>query len=242
MLLSIIVPAYNEEKNLEKNITDYSRYLDGCDFLYEIIIVNDGSKDKTKKIAEILAAKNKKIKLINNKINKGKGAAVRQGILAAAGDYRLFIDADGATSIDHLDLTRPKFKEGFDMVIGSRNYRDVKGAGQILKQPLWKRFLGTAGNCLIRALNLTKIYDTQCGFKVFTKEAALKILPRTKINRWAIDMEIIAIAQKLNYKIAVIPVRWKNSNQSRVGIKGYFLTLWELLKIKWNLITEKYSK
>lgn len=242
MLLSVIIPAYNEEKNLEKNITEYGRYLDGCDFDYEIIIVNDGSIDNTKKISETLAANNKKIKFIDNKINYGKGAAVRQGLLAGAGNYRLFIDADGATSIEHLDLIWPKFKEGFDIVIGSRNYRDIKGAEQTLKQPFWKRFLGTAGNLLIRALNISKIYDTQCGFKAFTKEAVEKILPKTKTNRWAIDMEIIAIAQKLNYKIAIIPVQWKNSDQSRVGIKGYFIALKELLKIKWNLITNKYSE
>jgi glycosyltransferase involved in cell wall biosynthesis len=241
MLLSVIIPAYNEEKNLEKNITEYARYLSECDFDYEIIIVNDGSTDKTKKISEMLAAKNNKIILIDNKINCGKGAAVRQGLLAGAGDYRLFIDADGATSIEHIDLIWPKFKEGFDIVIGSRNYRDIKGAEQILKQPIWKRFLGTAGNYLIRALNLTKIYDTQCGFKAFSKKAAEKILPKTKTDRWAIDMEIIAIAQKLNYKIGIIPVHWKDSGQSRVGIKGYFVTLKELLKIKWDLITDKYS-
>lgn len=241
MLLSVIVPAYNEEKNLRKNITEYARYLGARNFDYEIIIIDDGSTDGTKKIAEALAVEDKKIKLIDNKINKGKGAAIRKGILKAAGDYRLFIDADGATSIEHIDLIWPEFKRGADAVIGSRNYRDIKGAEQTLKQPLWKRFLGTAGNYLIRFLKISDIYDTQCGFKAFTKKSAEKIFSKTKINRWAIDMEIIAIAQKLNYKINIIPVRWKNSDQSRVGIKGYFITLKELIKIKCNLIFNKYK-
>lgn len=241
MHLSVIVPAYNEEKNLAATIGKFNGYLSGQDYDYEIIIVNDGSADGTEKIAKALVAENKNLKLINNKKNRGKGAAVRQGLLSAQGEYRLFIDADNATSIDHIDKIWAFFNDGYDIVIGSRNSRDAEGARQDLPQSAWKRFLGTCGNRIIQSLAVKGIYDTQCGFKAFTKKAVEKIIPKTTINRWVFDVEILAIAQSAGYKIAAIPVRWINSPNSRVGVKGYFSSLLEVIKIKWNLITKKYN-
>jgi glycosyltransferase involved in cell wall biosynthesis len=240
MHLSVIIPAYNEEKNLI-NLVKYDNYLKQQGYDYEIIIVNDGSTDKTKEIAKNFAFKNKKIKFIDNKINKGKGAAVRQGLLSAKGDYRLFIDMDGATSINHTDKIWPYFNKGYDIVIGSRDARDIEGAQQVVSQPSWKRFLGRCGNFLIQKLTINRIWDTQCGFKAFTKETVENIFTKTKINRWAIDVEILVLAQCLNYKIAVVPVHWIDAGQSRVGFKGYFSTLNELLKIKRNLIKGRYN-
>ncbi len=242
MRLSIIVPAYNEEKNLFKNINGFNKYLSQQKYDYEIIIVNDGSTDNTWQIASELANKNNKIKLINIKKNKGKGAAVRQGLLSASGEYRLFLDADNATSIDHIEKVWPYFKEDYDIVIGSRSPKDAKNAKQVLPQPIWKKFLGICGNYIIRLLAIKGIYDTQCGFKAFTKRAVKKIIPKTTINRWGFDVEILALAQHMNYKIAIIPVSWINSEESRVGIKGYFSTLKEIIKIKLNLINKKYKK
>ncbi|MCG2701241.1 MAG: dolichyl-phosphate beta-glucosyltransferase [Candidatus Falkowbacteria bacterium] len=239
MHLSVIIPAYNEEKTLYKNIKIFNDYLSRQKYDYEIIIVNDGSTDRTEKIACRLAAEIKNLNLINNKINKGKGAAVRQGLLKAKGEYRLFIDADNATPINHLEKAWPKFKQGRDIVIGSRNPKDAPGACQAVQQPFWKRLFGICGNLIIRALTVKNIRDTQCGFKIFTQEAVESIVPKTTINRWAIDAEILAIAQLLNYKIAIIPVYWTNSPNSRVGIKGYFSTLKEIFKIKRNLNKNK---
>lgn len=241
MHLSIIVPAYNEEANLNKNIKEFNRYLSQQSYDYEIIIVNDGSNDKTEEIAKNLISQNKNIKLINNNKNKGKGAAVRQGLLAASGKYRLFIDADGATSIEHVEKIWQKFKEGYNIVIGSRNVKDVEGARQILPQSIFKRLLGICGNFIIRLLAIKNIYDTQCGFKAFTKEAAEKIMPKMTINRWGFDVEILVIAKVLRNKIAKIPVRWINSPNSRVGIGGYFSSLMDIVKIKINLIKGKYN-
>lgn len=235
MRLSVIIPVYNEEKIITKTVNDFSRYLSEQNYDYEIIIVNDGSTDKTKEIVEKLASKIDSLKLIDNKMNKGKGAVIRQGLLFANGEYRLFIDADNATSINHIEKAWPYFKKGYEIVIGSRNPKDVKGACQAIKQPLWKRSFGVCGNLIIRFLAVKNIWDTQCGFKVFTQKAVKDIIPKTKINRWAIDAEILAIAQTLKYKIAIIPVYWINSPNSKVGIKGYFLTLKEVFKIKRNL-------
>jgi len=241
MRLSVIVPAYNEAKSLWENVNKFNDYLRVQDFDYEIIIVNDGSRDETGRIAADLARENSKIRLLDNEINRGKGAAVRQGILAANGDFRLFIDADNATAVDHLDKVWPLFAVGRDIVIGSRNSRDAVSTKIMVGQPFWKIILGKAGNFFIRGLAVKGIRDTQCGFKVFTKEAALDIFSRTRVSRWAIDVEILALAQSKNLKIGIIPVHWKNSGKSRVGIGGYLSTLVEVLKIKFGFITKKYS-
>ncbi len=239
MHLSVIVPAYNEENTLYKNIKKFNGYLSRQNHSYEIIIVNDGSIDKTEEIAKKLAVEIGSLKLINNKINTGKGSAIREGLMLAKGRYRLFLDADNATSIDHIEKAWPYFKQGYDIVIGSRNLKDANGAYQVVPQPFWKRFLGTGGNYIIRIFAVKNIWDTQCGFKIFTKKAVEDIIPKTTINRFAIDIEILALAQASNYKIAIIPVRWINSDYSRVGIKGYFSTLKDVFKIKWNLIKNK---
>jgi len=241
MHLSVIVPAFNEEKNLEKNIKKFNNFLSKQPYDYEIIIVNDGSIDKTEEIARKLSSQINKIKLINYKINRGKGFAVRQGLFAGQGQYRLFIDADNATPINHINKAWPLFKKGYDIIIGSRNPKDAEGARQVVKQIFWKRFLGISGNYFIKALAVKGIWDTQCGFKIFTKKAVKDIIPKTKINRWALDVEILAIAQNSSYKIGIIPVYWKNNTISRVGIIGYFITLKEVIKIKWNLMRGRYK-
>lgn len=241
MHLSIIVPAYNEEDNLQPNIKKFINYLEKQNYDYEIIIINDGSQDNTDAIAKKLAAENKKIKFINNPTNQGKGAVVRQGLIYGQGRYRMFIDADGATSIDHLDKVWPHFQVGCEVVIGSRNFRDAPTAHQNKKQAAWKRTLGSLGNLLIQFLTVPGIWDTQCGFKVLSQEAVENIIPRLKIRRWMFDVEILMLAKKKNYKIGIIPVVWNNSESSRVGVKGYFISLKEILVIRWNLFTGKYK-
>ena len=240
MHLSIIIPAYNEEKNLIYTINEFNKYLRLQKYSYEMIIVNDGSTDRTVKIAEELIKKIKNLYLINNIKNKGKGAVVKQGLLKASGRYRLFIDADNATSIDHIDKIWKHFKNGSDVVIGVRHSNDADGACQKIKQPIYKRFLGSIGNYIIQFLTIRGIRDTQCGFKVFSEKAIQKIVPKIKINRWMFDVEMLILARKNNFKIAKIPVIWKNSQESRVGIKGYFISLKEILKIKLNIILKKY--
>jgi len=240
MLLSVIVPAFNEEKRLLENIKKYNNYLSRQNYQYEIIIVNDGSTDKTAEIARRLESEIQELRLIDNQINRGKGAAVCQGLLAARGEYRLFLDADNATSINHLDLVWPQFKAGNDIVIGSRNPKDANKAYQAKKQKFIKRMLGVGGNRIFQFFILQGIWDTQCGFKAFSKKATKKIIPKITIKRWIFDVEILLIAKRLNYKIGKIPVRWINRPHSRVGIQGYFIAFFELLKLKINLWQKKY--
>jgi len=239
--LSVIIPAYNEEKRISNTLLEIDKYLSDQDYSYEIIVVSDGSKDKTAAIVKKFSDLVKNLKLIDNKENHGKGWVVRQGMLAAKGKYRLFMDADNATTIDHFEKMIPLFKEGFKVVIGSRESRDAKGAKQAVAQSFLKRQLGNFGNILIQLLAVSGIWDTQCGFKAFTDKATDDIFKRCLIDRWGFDIEALAITRKLDYKIGIIPVNWVNDPNSKVSLKGYLNTFRELFKIKWNLILNKYD-
>jgi len=239
--LSVIIPAYNEEKTISNTLLDIDNYLSKQDFSSEIVVVSDGSKDKTAQVVNNLTKLIKNLRLIDNQENHGKGWVVRQGMLEAKGKYRLFMDADNATTVDHFDKIRPFLNKGYEIVIGSREKKDAKGARQAVPQPFLKRQLGNMGNLLIQLLAVSGIWDTQCGFKVFRADVAENIFKRCKMDRWALDIEALALARRFDYKIGIIPVYWINNPESRVGLKGYFITLRELFKIKWNFITGKYQ-
>ena len=239
--LSVIIPAYNEEKRISNTLLEIDKYLSDQDYSYEIIVVSDGSKDKTAAIVNKFSDLVKNLKLIDNKKNHGKGWVVRQGMLEAKGQYRLFMDADNATTIDHFEKMIPLFKQGFKVVIGSRDGKDAPGAKQAVSQSFLKRQLGNFGNILIQLLAVSGIWDTQCGFKAFTDKATDDIFKRCLIDRWGFDIEALAVARKLDYRIGIIPVNWVNDPNSKVSLKGYLNTFRELFKIKWNLITNKYN-
>jgi len=240
MHLSVIVPAYNEEKRLPKTLAEIDKYLRKQIYEYEIIVVNDGSKDRTGEIVKNLKKQIANLKLIDNKENKGKGFVVRQGLLAAKGDIRLFTDADNSTSIEQVEKMFPYFKQGFDLVIGSR---DVKGAIIANPQPWYRIILGNIFNLMVQAATgLWGIWDTQCGFKALSQKAANDILPRCRIDRWAFDPEILVIAKKLGYRIKEVPIVWVNNPESKVKLKGIIRMAFDLFKIKWNLISKKYEK
>lgn len=237
--LSIIIPAYNEEKRLPGTLESIAEYLKQIDKEIEVIVVDDGSSDNTTKVAEKMKSDIKNLKVINYGENRGKGYAVKTGMLAAKGDYTLFMDADNATPITEIEKLWP-FASGFEVVIGSRH---LKTSNVVIKQPWYRILISRLGNFVIQALLIKGIKDTQCGFKLFSKKAAKEIYSRQKIDRWGFDMEILAIAQKiLGYKIKEVPVSWYNSPDSRLRpIRDGFRTLRELIKIKINLISGKYK-
>lgn len=242
MKLSVIIPAYNEEGRLPNTLKEIDEYLRKQDYQSEIVVVSDGSKDRTGEVTKEMMREIKNLRLIDNKENHGKGYVVRQGMLEGKGDYRLFTDADNSTSIDHIERMWPLFEKDYDVVIGTRDSRDDKEAKQAVPQPAWKRFLGDLGNIGVQVVAVWGIWDTQCGFKAFTRKAAENIFKKCKIDRWAFDVEALALARKLGYKIGIIPVYWINAPESRVKFKGYVRFLKELLQIKWNLIFRKYGK
>ncbi len=240
MHLSVIIPAYNEEKRLPKTLREIDGYLKKQSYDYEILVVNDGSKDSTAIVARNLSPEIKNLKLINNHKNQGKGAVVRQGMLSAQGDYRLFTDADNSTSIDQVEKMWPEFKKGYEIVIGSR---DIKGAVLDPPQPFLRNIILGEGFKLYRKLivGLWGIQDTQCGFKCLTRGAAEKIFPKCLINRWAFDPEILVVGKLLGYKIKEIPVLWKNDPESRVKFKGMMRMATDLIKIRLNLMKKLYD-
>ncbi|MEX2054444.1 MAG: dolichyl-phosphate beta-glucosyltransferase [Candidatus Colwellbacteria bacterium] len=236
-LLSVIVPAYNEANRLPLTLVDIDRHLSTRKYTYEILVVDDGSRDDTAGVAK------KFIKLIPNlrvtgyEHNQGKGEAVRVGMLEARGKYRLFTDSDNSTSIDHFDKMLPLLREGYDIVICSR---DVEGSKMHPPQSFLKRTLGNLGNLYVQLLLLPGIKDTQCGFKAFTEESAEKIFALQKIKRWGFDIEALALGKRMGYKIKEIPAYWINDADSRVKSIAYFQVLWEAFKVRWWLWRNKY--
>ena len=238
MYLSIIIPAYNEEKRIGKTISAINEYLQKQNYSYEIIVVDDGSKDNTVKLVKKIAEKAENLRVIDNKENHGKGYVVRQGIMEAKGEYRLFMDADNATTVDQVENLLPFFKDGYDVVIGDR---DLKESEIKKHQSHFKEILGDMANVLIQILAVPGIKDTQCGFKCFSSKFAENIFPKLKVDRWGFDIEILALARKFKYKIKTVPVVWINDEESKVSMNGYINTLKELFQIKWNLISGKYK-
>ncbi|MDI6717527.1 MAG: glycosyltransferase family 2 protein [Patescibacteria group bacterium] len=235
--LSVIIPAYNEAKRISLTLIDVNKHLSKANFTYEIIVVDNNSKDATKEIAERFSHIIKNLRVIECPI-QGKANAVKMGMLSAKGDIRLFTDADNSTSIDQVYKMFPYFEKGYNIVIGSR---DVEEAKLIPSQPWYRRLGGNIGNLVIQALLLPGIWDTQCGFKALTAEVAEKIFSMAKIRGWGFDAEILALAKTLGYKIKEIPVVWVNSPFSHVKASAYLEVLWEVFKIRWWLTTNRYK-
>ncbi|HBI17409.1 MAG: Glycosyl transferase, group 2 family protein [Candidatus Moranbacteria bacterium GW2011_GWF2_34_56] len=241
--VSVVIPTYNEEMRKDKmkeHLESIGEYFKNKNLNYEILIALDGPKDNTAQLVKEHASKLENIRILDRKENMGKGFTLREGMVQADGDIVIFTDMDGATPIKMFDRFLPKFKdENFDIVIGSR---DMAESEVKVHQPFWKEWLGNGGNLLIQMVGgLWGMKDTQCGFKAFTKEATQDILPRTTVNRWGLDFELLMIGKKLGYKITEVPVEWIDSGDSTVGISGYISTFKDLFSVKWNMIKGVYQ-
>lgn len=230
--LSVIIPAYDEANRLPLTLIDVDRHLSLEEYSYEIIVVNDGSKDYTPDIVKRFIPLIKNLRLIDNRANRGKGAAIKQGMLEAKGNIRLFTDADNSTSLDQFNKMLPHFKEGHDIVIGSRS---ISGAVSESSQPLYRRLLEKKAGLLVRLFLLRDIKDARCGFKAFTEKAANIIFARARTERWSIDIEALALAKKFGFTIKEIPVRWADSSGSHFRCVDFLQILWETVKIRWWL-------
>jgi dolichyl-phosphate beta-glucosyltransferase len=240
--LSVIIPCYHEGSVLTRNLVEIDKYLGGKKITYEILVIVDGSSDGTADLVRSNQPEVKNLHIIENPENRGKGYAVRQGMLQATGELRLFLDADGSTSITHLDSFLPEFAKGYDVVIGSRR---LQGAHIQVHQPRYREFIGNMGNWLIRlVLGLWGYEDTQCGFKLLTAQAAKNLASRMVVDRFGFDFELIALAQRAGFAIKQMPVRWVNWAESSVtwtGPNGFIQVLVDLFKTKWRLMTGQYS-
>jgi dolichyl-phosphate beta-glucosyltransferase len=235
-MLSIVIPAYSEEKRIPETLNRIIKYLKKKKISNEIVIVVDKSKDKTLEVVQKYSKKNKNMRYIYNPKKSGKGYALKKGILNTKGDLVLFTDADTSTPITELDNFLPIIKE-CDIVIGSRAHKhsDVK------KKLITRVILGHLGNFLIRLLLLKRIKDTQCGFKLFKGEIARELFSLSRINGFGFDFEVLSLAQKKHYKIIERPVNWTYCADTKVTWQSHFVTLMDLFEIKLNQLTGKYD-
>lgn len=235
--ISIIIPAYNEENRVTATVEAIDRYFQDKPWKREIIIVDDGSHDKTVSVTRHLASKIKDLKIIGYQPNRGKGYAVKQGVQYSRGSFILFTDADNSTPIEEFEKMY-SLLDTYPVVIGSRY---IKGSNVQIKQSQFRILIGRLGNFVIRSFLIDGIKDTQCGFKAFQHRAAKEIFSRMRINRFGFDMELLVIARLLKYEIKEIPVSWFNSADSRVRpVKDAVRTLKELITIKLNLWGGRY--
>ncbi len=239
MFLSVIIPSYNEAKRLGDTLVLFDKYFSRQEYDYEILVINDGSKDGTAAVAKNFQDKVKNLRLIDNPQNHGKGWVVKQGMLEAQGQYRLFTDADNSTSIEQIEKFWPYMNEGYDVVIGSI---EVTGA-KIYEHAQWyRRMLGHFSKYLIRSIaGLWSIHDTQRGFKLFNAKAAQQIFSKARIDRFGFDIEILAIAKQLGYNIKELPVTWNNPSGSTVSLTSYVEVFKDLLRIRLYFWLGKYK-
>jgi len=234
--ISLVIPAYNEEKLIVSSIKNILTYMLKNKYNFEVIVVDDGSKDKTKE--KVRSIKDKHVKLLSYKPNKGKGHAVKKGMLAAKGDLLLFLDADLSTPIEEIEKFIPQTKK-YDVVIASRALKESKIK---VHQPFYRELIGKVFNKMVQLLAVWGIKDTQCGFKMFTRKAANIIFKRQRIHGWAFDVELLFIAKKYRLRIKETPVTWINEGDSRVSpIKSSIQMFIQILKINLNNLRGYYN-
>lgn len=239
ILLSLILPAYNEETRLPDCMEKVSAFVASHKEPIEVILVENGSKDRTYEMGLAYADQYPWLRVLREKI-PGKGNAVRRGMLEARGKYRMFADVDFSMPIGEVDHFIPPVLENYQVAIGSR---EAKGAVRY-NEPASRHFTGRVFNLIVRLLlSLPKIHDTQCGFKSFSAEAAKKLFSVQKINGWAFDAEVLFLAKKYGYKIIEVPVQWYYDGNSKINVLQDSLKMFrELIQIRRNDRNGSYDK
>lgn len=229
--LSIIIPSYNEEKRIGLTLSKICGFLKTKSYEYEIILVDDGSNDKTileAKDSEL--AKTNKLNIIKNVTNKGKGFSVKSGILNSSGEYILFSDADLSTPIEETGKLFGYIEKGYDIVIGSRS---ITGSDVKVHQPFYREKMGRIFNFFVNILLISGFNDTQCGFKLFKGSIAREIGRELTIDGFCFDVEMLYLAKKKGCRIAEVGIVWENSPQSKVRVISSSLAMFiDLLKIR----------
>jgi dolichyl-phosphate beta-glucosyltransferase len=240
IFLTVTIPAYNEEMNIRSTLKEISEYLHKRAFTHEVIVVDDGSSDKTSEYAGAYSAIFDNFKIVKNQSNMGKGYSVKSGMLCAKGKYLLFMDADNSTSIYEFDKFLSYLKEGYDIVIASRRLKDsiVEEA-----QPVLRAMMGVVYIILSQLILGLKFSDFNCGFKVYSNKTAKLLFGKQKMNDWSFDTEILFIAVKNHIKIKEAPVRWVHKSTSKVRpVKDGIRSFISLVKIKINGLRRLYAK
>lgn len=228
--LSVVIPVFNEENRIGPTLDALVAFLRGQPYSFEIVVVDDGSSDRSVQVARE-KLRGQRHRLLESQRNFGKGHAVRRGMLAAEGRFVLFTDADLSTPIEEVNGFLRALQSDFDLVIGSR---DVPESRVEVHQSFLREGMGKVFNRLARLFSFGGIHDSQCGFKCFRREAARDLFARQKLHGFAFDAEILYLAQKKGCRILEAPVTWRNSPQSRVSILlDPLRMLWDLVRIRW---------
>lgn len=231
-LHSIIFPAYNEAPAIRHALDEALRFADARGLTAEIIVVDDGSGDDTRAIAEQAASADPRVRVLSHSPNRGKGFAVKQGMLAARGRWRIFLDVDLATPIDEIDRLLPALEAGADVVLGSRHLPE---SAIDVRQGRLREWMGSAYRCLARWLLGLPVSDVTCGFKGFRAEAADRLFGALTEAGWTFDAELIHLALKWDMKVVELPVRWRDAGNSTVRpFKAARESLAALLRIRRN--------
>ncbi len=236
--LSVVIPAFNEVNRIEASLRRVREYLRERKLDFEMVVADDRSLDQTAAKVEKISEEFPELKLLRLPVHQGKGAAVKAGMLAAEGEFILMTDADLSTPIEDLEKMENAIKQGFDLAIGSRR---ATGSKILRRQPWLRQSIGLAFGFLTGLIIPTGFKDTQCGFKYFKREAARKIFPLQTATGLPFDLEILALAERMGFRIAEVPVRWQDAEGSKVRPIAYLpRVIREVLKIRWNLWTGKY--
>jgi glycosyltransferase involved in cell wall biosynthesis len=238
MRLSLVIPAYNEQARLPYTLAEIERYLCREQIEAEVIVVDNGSQDATSVVVQTAATRFPSIRLLRTD-GRGKGLAVRHGVLAAQGEVVIFADADLSWSVE--DLSR--FMHLVDpasapVVIGSREGFGARRIGE----PVYRHLMGRVFNRVVQALAVPGVEDSQCGFKAFSREAARAIFARERLDDWGFDVEILFLARRLGYNVEVVPLRWEHKQNSRVSpVRDSLLMLSDVLRVRVNAWRGSYD-
>ncbi|MBV6458154.1 MAG: Undecaprenyl-phosphate 4-deoxy-4-formamido-L-arabinose transferase [Fimbriimonadaceae bacterium] len=211
----MIVPAYNEADRIVPSLTRMVEYFSGAPYSWTITVVSDGSTDDTAKLVAAFSDEEPRVSLIEYQPNRGKGFAVRTGMLQAPGAWKLLSDADLATPIEEVEKLFAAVEQDNPVAIGSRPLRE---SSLEIRQPFYREWLGRSFNFAVQSLGIRGIHDTQCGFKLFKGEIAEEIFQRVKLDGFGYDFEALMIARDLGYPIAEIPIRWRHQEGSKVRV------------------------
>jgi len=214
--LSLIIPAYNEERRIAKSLKQILQYLETQPYASEVVIVNDGSVDRTVEVVRGICQGRDRVHILQNGKNIGKGGAVRSGMLQARGEFLFFTDADLSGPIETIGLFLTKLEGGFDLAVGTREKK--YGAIVEVHQPSYREFMGRVYTYLSNRILGLNISDVTCGFKGFRREVAQEIFSRQQLKNWRFDAEILYLAQLKGYRVMEVPVMWRDNRETKVRL------------------------
>lgn len=224
--LSVVIPAFNEEQRLPATLAIILPFLRSRGESFEVVVVDDGSTDRT---AEVARAAGPEVRVLQNPGNRGKGYSVRNGMLDASGQWRLMSDADLSTPIQELDALKAAVASGADIAIASRA---VSGANLEKRQSAMRESSGRFFNVIVRLLHLPGIKDTQCGFKLFSAQAAEAAFRNSRLDGFAFDVEALVLARRAGFQIREVAVTWRNDEQSRVSLGRGIAAFVDLFRLR----------